>query len=92
MRTYELLVVVKPSLKEADRKKLMETIAGWLGDVKVTKENDMGQKPLAYVIKKENAGHYTQLFLETEGTIPADFENRLLRSADILRHLVLRTK
>ena len=48
MRTYELVLVMKPSVKEADRKKLLEQVKGWLGTVKVTKEEDWGQKALAY--------------------------------------------
>lgn len=91
MRTYELVVVVKSSVKEADRKKLLEQVKGWLGKVKVTKEEDWGQKALAYPIKKEDSGHYYQLFLEGE-TFPTDFETRVLQNNSVLRHLLLRTK
>lgn len=91
MRTYELVLVMKPSVKEADRKKLLEQIKGWLENVKVTKEDDWGQKALAYPIKKEDAGHYYQLLLEGE-TFPKDFETRVIQNNDILRHLLLRTK
>ncbi len=91
MRTYELVLVVKPSVKEADRKKLLELVKGWLGKVSVTKEEDWGQKALAYPIKKEDAGHYYQLFLEGE-TFPTDFETRVLQNKEVLRHLLLRTK
>ena len=91
MRTYELVLVVKPSVKEADRKKLLEQVKGWLGKVKVTKEEDWGQKALAYAIKKEDSGHYYQLFLEGE-TFPTDFETRVLQNNSVLRHLLLRTK
>lgn len=91
MRLYELVLVVRPSIKEADRKKLLDTIKDWLKDVKINKENDWGQKPLAYSIKKEVAGHYYQLMLEGEA-IAKDFETRLVRNEHILRHLMLRTK
>lgn len=92
MRTYELTLVVRPSVKEADRKKLLETLKEWLGkDVKVAKEDDWGQKALAYPIKKEDAGHYFMWTLEGE-SIAKDFEQRVLRNDSVLRHLVLRTK
>jgi ribosomal protein S6 len=91
MRTYELILVVKPSVKEADRKKLLEQVKEWLGKIKVSKEEDWGQKALAYPIKKEDAGHYYQLFLEGE-TFPTDFETRVLQNKSVLRHLLLRTK
>ena len=94
-----MVLVLRPSLKEADRKKLLDTVKGWLGKVKVATENDWGQKALAYVIKKEDAGYYVQLMLEGDPStgsgqesIPGDFETRLLRNDSIIRHLLLRTK
>lgn len=91
MRTYELVLVVKSSVKEADRKKFLDQIKGWLGKIKVNKEDDWGQKALAYPIKKEDSGHYYQLVLEGE-TFPTDFETKVIQNGNILRHLLLRTK
>lgn len=91
MRTYELVLVVKPTVKEADRKKLLEQVKVWLGKIKVTNEDDWGQKALAYPIKKEDSGHYYQLQLEGD-SLPADFETRVLQNNNVLRHLLLRTK
>ena len=91
MRIYELVLVMRTSLKEADRKKLLGQVKEWLGDVKVVKEDDWGQKALAYPIKKEDAGYYYMLKLEGE-TFPAGFETRLINTDNILRHLLLRTK
>lgn len=92
MRTYELVVVLRPTLKDAERKKVLETIKNWLKDITVVKEDDWGQKPLAYPIKKEIAGYYYFLQLETENTVPQGFEQNLLRNDTIIRHLLLRTK
>lgn len=92
MRLYELVLVLRPSLKEADRKKLLESVKGLLKDVKFTKEDEWGQKPLAYPIKKEIAGYYTQWKFESEAGVPTDFETKLIRNDDIVRHLLLRTK
>lgn len=92
MRLYDLVLVLKTSLSDAERKKLVEQIKSWLGDVKVKKEEEWGQKPLAYKIKRELAGVYYKMELETDKVIPKDFETRLLRNEDILRHLLLRIK
>lgn len=92
MRKYELVLITRPSLKDAERKKLLETVKGWLKDLKITKEEDLGQKPLAYTIKKEVAGHYMMWQFEGEAGIATDFEPRILRNDDIIRHLLLRTK
>jgi len=98
MRAYELVLVTKPSLTEALRKKMITGIKALLkpaspqgGDLKIVKENEVGQKTLAYKIKKEINGFYFDFVLEGE-TIPADFEKKLLENDNILRHLLLRTK
>jgi len=92
MRLYELVMVLRPSLSEADRKKLIESVKDMVKDLKITKEEDMGQKPLAYRIKKEIAGVYHALHLETDKSIPSDLERRLLQNDNIIRHLLIRTK
>ena len=92
MRLYDLVVITRPSLSDAQRKKVLEGIKDLLTGVKVAKEDDWGQKPLAYKIKKELAGVYHVFHLETEATVPAGFERRLVNDENILRHLLIRTK
>lgn len=92
MRTYELVLVVKPSVSEANRKKLLETIKSWMNGVKITKEEDLGSKALKYAIKNELTGHYFDLALQTETSIPTDLEKRLFAQEQILRHLLVRLK
>lgn len=92
MRFYELVLVMRTSLSDADQKKLIKEIKDSLGDIKVAKEEEWGQKPLAYSIKKEVAGVYHVLHLEGESGVPEGFETSLLRNDTILRHLLVRTK
>lgn len=87
-----MVLVIKPGVKDAECKKLLETVKGWIKDTKIAKEEDWGQKPLAYSIKKEIAGHYVMWQLESEAGVPTDFETRIVRNEDIIRHLLLRTK
>jgi ribosomal protein S6 len=91
MRNYDLVLVMRPSLKDADRKKLLDGIKENLKDLKVVKEEDWGQKPLAYTIKKELAGSYYQFKLEGEN-LPQGLEQKILLNENIIRHLLLRTK
>ena len=63
----ELVLVVRPTLAEANRKKLVESVKALLKGVKVTVENDWGSKALAYPIKKEPFDK-TQLFHVSFGT------------------------
>ncbi len=93
MRKYELVIVAKPSLGDADRKKLLEQVKGLLGkEISVVKEEEWGQKPLAYPIKREVAGVYYRLDLETETSVPTNAEHEFIRNVNILRHLLVRTK
>jgi len=91
MRAYELILVTKASLTDALRKKLIIGVKALLKDLKIVKENEIGQKALAYKIKKETNGFYWDLVLEGEN-VPVDFEKKLLENDNILRHLFLRTK
>lgn len=92
MRSYELVLVIKPTLQETDRKKLIQTITSWLKDIKIVKEEDWGSKALKYPIKKELTGFYYDFILETENSVASDFEKRLINQENVLRHLLIRTK
>lgn len=92
MRTYDLVVVLRPSLKDAEVKKQLEGIKTLLDGAKIAKEEEWGQKPLAYSIKKEMAGYYYFLTFNTETVVPVGFEQKLLTNDSILRHLLIRTK
>jgi small subunit ribosomal protein S6 len=89
MKTYQLVVVLKTSITEANRKKFVETVKGWLGKAKVTKEEEWGEKTLAYAIKKEKSGFYLNFLLELV-KIPVDFEKKLFANENVLRHLVIK--
>ena len=91
MRNYELTLVLRSKLDDKARKKILESVKGWLKNLKVNKEEEWGQKPLAYPIKKEQAGYYVMLQLEGEN-LPSDVERRLFLADEVLRHLLIRTK
>ena len=87
-----MVIVVRPSLKDDERKKLIGIVKDLLQGVKFVKEEEWGQKPLAYSIKKEQAGYYYFFKFETEASVQTGFEQKLLLNENILRHLLLRTK
>lgn len=91
MRLYDLVLVLRSSLSEKEREKLLDLIKGLLKNVKILKEETWGQKPLAYKIKKEVSGIYHKFELEAE-SIPTELEKKLNTHENILRHLLLRKK
>ena len=92
MRIYELALVFRPAVTEVQRKKLLETVKGWLKDVKIVKEDHWGLKALSYKIKRETSGFFTVLALEAKEVLPADFEKKILAQENIIRHLLIRKK
>ena len=92
MRSYDLVLVLKTSAATSiAKKKLVDTISGWLKDFKIGKIEEKGEKQLGYKIKKEVKGLYATVELIGE-VIPMDFEKRLLEREEVLTHLLLRTK
>lgn len=91
MRLYDLVLVLRSSISDKEREKLLDSIKGWLKGVKIVKDEPWGQKPLSYKIQKEVSGIYHKMELEAEN-IPAEFEKRLNTNESILRHLLLRKK
>ncbi len=89
MQSYKLVLVLKSSLSEAERKKFFETLKLWLKDLKIIKEDEWGQKSLSYAIKKESSGFYVELSIEGD-RIPMDFEKKLITADNVLRHLLLK--
>ena len=88
---YQLILVLRSSLKEAEQKKLLEGIKSLLGKAKIT-EKIWGQKALAYPIKKEVSGLFLNWNIEADEVVPSGFEKKLLSNDNILRHLFLRQK
>lgn len=91
-KLYELIMVIKPVLSEADRKKVVASVRDAAKELKPVKEEEWGQKPLAYPIDRQSAGYYYYTQLEGENVIPADFEQKLLRNTNVLRHILLRSR
>lgn len=89
MRSYRLVLVLKSTLSESEKKKFLENLKSWMTELKIVKENEWGQKPLSYSIKKQVSGLYIELVLEGD-KIPSDLEKRLLTSDNVLRHLLLK--
>ena len=89
--TYDLTLVLRSTLKDAEKKKLLDSIKEDFGKAKIT-EKEWGQKALAYPIKKEVSGLYINWKIDAEGVPSKDLDRRLMTNDGVLRHLLLRTK
>ena len=95
MKKYEIMFIVKPDLEEAKIKEVAASMKKNLEDngAKVVDEKDMGQRELAYEIKKYNNGHYFLFVIETENNkATSEFDRLALINEDIIRHLIIRVE
>ncbi len=90
MNKYEIMFIVKPTLEEADIKKAFESAKKVLTDhkAKIVEEKEMGQRDLAYEIKKHKTGYYFLLVLEAPVEAIDEFNRISKISEDIIRSLV----
>lgn len=91
MRKYEIMFIVKPTLSEDETKKVVENFGKVLTDngAKITEQKEMGQRELAYEIKKFKSGYYYLYFVEASNDDAINEFDRLAGiSSDVIRHLI----
>lgn len=90
MRKYEIMFIVKPTLDEASIKKVFEDTKKLLQEHQATilEEKEMGQRDLAYEIKKHKTGYYYLLTVEAPREAIEEFNRIINISTDIIRALV----
>ena len=91
MRNYEIMFIVRPTLSEDEVKKVVTSFKKVITDngSKVTEVKEMGQRELAYEIKKFKSGYY--FVFEVEGKDDKaikEFDRLGLISGDVIRHLI----
>ena len=92
MKKYEILFIVRPDLEEKAIKEVAKNFEKVLVDNKanILSSKEMGQKELAYEIKKHKSGYYFLINVEANNKT-IDEVNRLATiSEDIIRHLIVR--
>ena len=94
MNKYEIMFIVRPDMEEADIRKTAESMKKVLSDgkAKVIEEKAMGQRELAYEIKKFNTGYYFLYIVEASKETQQEF-NRVARlNENIIRHLIVKVE
>lgn len=90
MRVYEATFIFKPEADSVDRGQgLVKEVLSRAGGTFLTEE-DMGERPLAYAIKKADRGHYFHYEVESEPTAIRDAERSLQLAPEILKYLIVR--
>jgi small subunit ribosomal protein S6 len=92
MRQYELVAVLNS--EEDQFKAGKQAVAELLAQYKAidVKEDDMGDRPLAYPIKKKARAHYVLYRMSLEPASVVALERAIKLSPSILQHLVVKLK
>lgn len=91
MRNYEIMFIVRPTLSEEEIKAIANSFLKILTDngSNVMETKDMGQRELAYEIKKFKTGYYFVIVIEAaDDTAIVEFDRLALISSDVIRHLI----
>lgn len=89
-KLYELVVLMHPDL-EIDAEAPIKKIEGLVTAVggRVAKSDNWGKKRLAYRIDKQDFAIYVYFELELDPTKVRDFENTILLTEEVLRHILV---
>ena len=92
MNKYEIMFIVKTDIDEKTQKDVVKTFEKVLTDMKAKINNtkDMGQKKLAYPIKKELNGYYFLMQFEANKDIEAEINRKARLDENVLRHLIIK--
>ncbi len=94
MNKYEIMFIVRPDMEEAEIRKTAESMKKVLTDAKanILEEKSMGQRELAYEIKKFTTGYYYLFVVEANKEAEEEF-NRVARiNENLLRHLIVKVE
>lgn len=91
MRAYEIMFIVRPTLSEDETKQVIKNFGDVLtsNGATVVDSKDMGQRELAYEIKKFKSGYYYVYQVEAnDDKAIKEFDRLALISNDVIRHLI----
>ena len=84
-----MALLLRRDLKKEAKEKLLEDLKKFLGSVKNEKIDSLGEKKLAYPVKRERSGEYVVLSFESD-SVAQDFSKRVGIREEVLRHLLIR--
>ena len=94
MNKYEIMFVVRPDMEEAEIRKTAEAMKKVLTDAKanILEEKPMGQRELAYEVRKFNTGYYFLLVVEATPEAEEEFKRVARINESLLRHIVVKVE
>ena len=92
MNKYEMMFIIKATMEEANVKAAANNIKSLAEslNVKVESFKEMGQKKLAYPIKKEISGYYYVMTMTASKDAIKEVNRKMSIDEDVIRHLIIK--
>ena len=92
MNKYEIMFIVKATQESSEVAKTADAMKAIITDnkSKVVEVKELGEKKLAYPIKKELNGYYYVLNVEATHEAISEFNRKALLDERVLRHLIIK--
>ena len=92
MNKYEMMFIIKATMEEANVKAAANNIKSLAEslNVKVESFKEMGQKKLAYPIKKEISGYYYVMTMTASKDAIKEVNRKMSIDENIIRHLIIK--
>lgn len=94
MSKYEIMFIVRPDMEENEIKATAEEMKKVLenGKAKFIEEKSMGQRELAYEVKKFKTGYYFLFVVETNSETVNEFDRVVRINEKVIRHLIVKVE
>ena len=92
MNKYEMMFIVKATMEESNVKAAAENVKKLAESLsaKVESFKEMGQKKLAYPIKKEISGYYYVMTMTASKDAIKEVNRKMSIDEDVIRHLIIK--
>ena len=92
MNKYEIMFIVRAAEESTNITKTADTYKSLISELKgkVVEFKELGQKKLAYPIKKELNGYYYVMQVEASVEAIHEFDRKISLDESVLRHLIIR--
>lgn len=91
MNKYETIMIIDNEITENQRNTVIERIRNYiLKNGIITEEQDLGEKRLAYEVKKRQKGYYYSIKFKAKSTSIIELERIYRVTDEILKFIVIR--
>ncbi len=92
MTKYEIMYIIRPTVEEAQRKTIIETLHNIFPAhaSNVVKVKEWGTRELAYEIDHHTKGYYVVVDVEATEEARAEFDRVIRLNEDVIRYLIIK--